>query len=164
MKSYRPTRELLAEVEGLLAQNEPDFHDSPLDQVIELLTTGRHYNWVGIYVVAGEDSKQQLLGSSGDQHPHQIAAPATRCKILVSIKLAGRELGVLAVESDREHGFGTEDRVLLEQVAYLLARFLTGSGKYIARKAREGAVSAKPQAHAPQSVSPPKRSAAVGEK
>ena len=164
MKSYRPTRELLAEIERMLAQNEPDFHHSPLDQVIELLTSGRHYTWVGIYLVAGENSKQQLLGSSVDQHPHQIAASATRSKILVSIKLAGRELGVLAVESDRDNAFDTEDRVLLEQVAYLLAGFLTGSGKYIARKARQSALSAKPQAHAPQSVSPPKRSAAVGEK
>ena len=164
MKSYRPTRALLAEIERVLAQNRPDFHRSPLDQVIELLTSGRHYSWVGIFVIAGEDARQQLLGAGGDEHPHQIAAPATRSKILVSIKLAGRDLGVLAVESDHENAFGSEDRVLLEQVAYQLARFLTGPGKYIARKARQNAVSARPQAHAPQSASPPKRSAAVGEK
>jgi hypothetical protein len=164
LKSYRPTRALLAEIEGVLAHNQPNFHRSPLDQVIELLTCGRHYGWVGIYLIGGKDSRQPLLGAGGDQHPHQIAAPATRSKILVSMKLAGRELGVLAVESDDENAFGSEDRVLLEQVAHLLARFLTGSGKYVARKAREAAISTKPEAHAPQSVSPPKRSAAVGEK
>lgn len=164
MKSYRPTRALLAEIEHVLAHNQPDFHRSPLDRVIELLTCGRHYGWVGIYLISGEDSRQQLLGPGGVEHPHQIAAPATRSKILVSIKLAGRDLGVLAVESDHENAFGSEDRVLLEQVADLLARFLTGSGKYIARKARQATMSTKPQAQAAQSASPPRRSAAVGEK
>jgi GAF domain-containing protein len=162
LKSYRPARALLAEIERVLAQSQPDFHRSPLDGVIELLTCGRHYSWVGIFVIAGEDSRQQLLGAGGDELPHQITAPTTRSKILVSIKLAGRDLGVLAVESDHENAFGSEDRVLLEQVAYLLARFFTGSGKYIVRKARQ-TMSAKPPAHAPQSASPPKRSAAVGE-
>ena len=52
------------------------------------------------------------------------------------MKLASRELGVLSVESDRENGFGAEDRVLLEAVADVLARFLTGRGKYLARRAR----------------------------
>jgi hypothetical protein len=165
LKSYRATRELLAEIECVLAQNKPDFHHSPLDHVIELLSRGRHYGWVGIYLVGAEDSRQQLLGAIGDEHPNQIAVPATRSKILVSIKLAGRELGVLAVESDRENAFGVEDQVLLENVSHLLARFLTGAGKYITRKARQAAVTTtKPQAHAPQSASPPKRSAAVGEK
>jgi putative methionine-R-sulfoxide reductase with GAF domain len=165
LKSYRSTRDLRAEIQRVLAQNRPDFHHSPLDQVIELLIRGRHYSWVGIYLIGGEDSRQQLLGSRGNEHPHQIAAPATRSKILISIKLAGRDLGVLAVESDSENTFGSEDRVLLENVADLLARFLTGSGKYIARKARQAAsTTTKPQARAPQSASPPSRSAAVGEK
>jgi putative methionine-R-sulfoxide reductase with GAF domain len=56
------------------------------------------------------------------------------------LKLAGRELGVLDVESDRENAFGSKDRVLLENVAQLLARFLAGPGKYIARKARTAAM------------------------
>ncbi len=56
------------------------------------------------------------------------------------MKLASRELGVLSVESDRENGFGAEDRVLLEAVADTLARFLTGRGKYLVRKARLGAI------------------------
>jgi hypothetical protein len=85
----------------------------------------------------------------------------------VSMKLAGRELGVLDVESDRENAFGPEDRVLLEDVATTLARFLTGRGKYVVRKARGAAVpsDSQPQARAPQPASPrPLRSAAVGEK
>jgi len=68
-------------------------------------------------------------------HPAQVAAAGTRKKIIVSMKIAGRELGFLNVESDRENSFGSEDRVLLERVADLLARFLTGPGKYLVRKA-----------------------------
>ena len=68
-----------------------------------------------------------------------MALAETRSKILISMKLASRELGVLSVESDREGAFGAEDRVLLEGVADSLARFLTGRGKYLARKARTDA-------------------------
>ena len=52
------------------------------------------------------------------------------------MRLASRELGVLSVESDRENAFGAEDRVFLEAVANLLARFLVGNGKYLVRRAR----------------------------
>ena len=62
--------------------------------------------------------------------------PETRSKVLISMRLASRELGVLSVESDRENAFSTEDRVLLESVAGAIARFLSGRGKYLARKAR----------------------------
>jgi hypothetical protein len=65
----------------------------------------------------------------------QVAASGTRKKILVEMKIAGREIGFLNVESDRENSFGSEDRVLLERVAGLLGRFLTGAGKYLVRKA-----------------------------
>ena len=74
------------------------------------------------------------MGAGGDA-PDEVALPETRSKILISMKLASRELGVLSVESDRESAFGAEDRVLLEAVADSLARFLTGRGKYLARKA-----------------------------
>lgn len=102
--------------------------------MIDLLCRGRHYAWVGIFLaVAG--GAQQTLGAGRDA-PGELALPETRSKILISIKLASRELGVLSVESDREAAFGAEDRVLLEGVADSLARFLAGRGKYLARKAR----------------------------
>jgi hypothetical protein len=167
LKTYRSARELLAEVERILATNQPSFHHSPLDDVIELLRRGRNYTWIGIYLVVGENT-QQLLGAGGNADPGQVALPGTRSKVLVSLKLAGRELGVLAVESDRENAFGAVDRVLLENVAGVLARFLAGSGKYIVRKARDTAAESsnpKPQSRAPQPApAKPLRSAAVGEK
>ena len=135
MKVYRSTRRLLADVEGVLTASRPSFHHSPLEDVIELLCRGRHYAWVGIYLAVGANALQHSLGAGGDR-PDQVELPETRSKILISMKLASRELGVLGVESDRADAFGAEDRVLLEAVANALARFLTGRGKYLARKAR----------------------------
>ena len=139
MRTYRSTHDLLSEIECLLTTSLPSFHHSPLRDIIELLSRGRHYTWVGIYLAAGKAS-QQLLGAGGDPHPAQMASPETKSKILVSMKMAGRELGVLDVESDRENAFGPGDRVLLESVANRLARFLAGPGRYIGRKARAAAM------------------------
>lgn len=136
MKSYRSTRSLSDEIEHLLENNRPDFHHSPLDDVAALLIAGRHYSWVGIYLTVDSKHTSSLVEGA---HPAQVALPETRKKILISIKVAGRELGHLAVESDRENAFGSDERVLLERVAGMLARFLAGPGKYLVRRA------AKPQ-------------------
>lgn len=136
LKLYRSTPELLAEIRHLLAPRHRSPHYSPLDDVIEVLCRGRHYTWVGIYLAVENTPARQLLGSGTDTHPGTALAE-TRSKILVSMKLAGREFGVLDVESNQGNAFGPEDRVLLENVAYAVARFLAGQGKYIARKARQ---------------------------
>jgi hypothetical protein len=134
LKVYSPTRQLLADVECLLAANRPDAHGSPLEDVINLLCRGRHYAWVGIFLAIAEVATQPSMatGSLGE-----VTLPETRSKILVTMKLASRELGVLSVESDRENAFGTQDRVLLEAVADTLGRFLVGNGKYLVRRARK---------------------------
>ena len=151
MKVYRSTFRLLADVERMLASTRPSFVNSPLEEVVDLLCRGRHYAWVGIFLASGEDVPQHLLcgGADGPVQvgsaqsgpaqvgPAQVVLSETRSKILISLKLASRELGVLSVESDRESAFGAEDRVLLEGVADALSRFLTGRGKYLARKARQ---------------------------
>ncbi|HYK91129.1 MAG TPA: hypothetical protein VE398_20320 [Acidobacteriota bacterium] len=135
MKTYTSPRELLAKIELLLTANQPAFRRSPLDEVIEVLAEGRHYSWIGIYL-ALDGASQQILGAGGEAGPAGVALPETRTRILVSIKLAGHELGVIAVESDRDYAFGHEDRVLLEDVANTLARFLSGPGKYLVRRAK----------------------------
>jgi hypothetical protein len=134
LKVYSPTRQLLADVECLLAANRPDAHRSPLEDVINLLCRGRHYASVGIFLAIAEVATQPSMatGSLGE-----VTLPETRSKILVTMKLASRELGVLSVESDRENAFGTQDRVLLEAVADTLGRFLVGNGKYLVRRARK---------------------------
>jgi len=146
------------EMDRLLDANKPSFHHSPLEDVIELICRGRHYTWMGIYLALGKSHHQQLLDAGQDVHPGthnctpgKTQQPETRTKILVSMKLGGRELGVLDMESDRENAFGTEDRVLLENVAAGLACFLAGPGKYLVRRARN------------LQSAEPSRSAAVGE-
>jgi hypothetical protein len=166
VRTYRSARELLAEIERLLATNKPAFGSSPLDRVIEILMKGRHYSWMGIYLTVGEKS-QHVLGSSGDAPLNVTAMPQSRSKMLVSIRLASREIGVIAAESDREFPFGSEDRVLLDTVASVLARFLAGPGKYLVREVREktAASSTAVPTRRPQPASRNHRTAAaVGEK
>ena len=136
MKVYRSTRQLLADIEGILATSQPSFHHSPLEDVIELLCRRRHYAWAGIYLAVGGNGAQHSLSAGGDI-PHHVELPEMHSKILISMKLASREVGVLSVESDHENAFGTEDRVLLENVADAVARFLVGRGKYLTRRARQ---------------------------
>lgn len=143
MKSFRSTRDLLADVEQSLAENRPSFHDSPLEKVAGLLAEGRHYGWVGIYLTLEKQPAMPLLPNA---HPAQFEASGTRKKVIVTMKIAGREIGFLNVESNRENAFGADERVLLERVAGLLAKFLTGPGKYLMRKA--GEPEQKPQAAA----------------
>jgi hypothetical protein len=164
LKYFRPTRQLLAEIQRVIEQSKPSFHDSPIDDVIELLIGGRHYSWIGLYL-ALSGGGQQAMAVAGD-HPEQMALPQTRSKILVSMKLAGREVGVLSVESDRGNALRAEDQALLEGVADALARFLSGRGKYLVRKARQKATRPVPksQAASPCTAARPTRSAAVGEK
>lgn len=99
MKTYRPTQEVLSSIDALLSTNRPSFHHSPLGDVAELLTSGRHYSWVGIYLTMHKRSSTPLQETG--VHPAQVAVPGTIKKIVVSIKIAGRELGFLSVESDR---------------------------------------------------------------
>ena len=134
MKMYRPAQSILADIQRTLAA-KPSIQQSPLEAVAALLCEGRHYSWVGIYLTLDPKSAPALLQDASELHPGQIAHPATRKKIIITMKIAGREVGTLNVESSHEDSFGSEDRVLLDRVAGLLARFLTGSGKYLVRKA-----------------------------
>ena len=138
MKSYRSARCLISEIQRVLAGSRPSFHHSPLEDVAELLVKGRHYSWVGIYLSVDSSHSSTLWENTHAVHPGQLAVPGTRKKILVSMKVAGREIGYLNVESDRENAFGSEERVLLERVAGLLARFLAGPGKYLVLRTAKG--------------------------
>jgi putative methionine-R-sulfoxide reductase with GAF domain len=133
MKSFRSVQATFADIERLLSQKYAPFRCNPLEEVAGILTEARHYSWVGIYLGVGKNSSSALLEAG--HHPAQVAVPNTVRKILVAMKIAGRELGYLSVESDRENAFGAEERVLLERVAGLLARFLVGNGKYLMLKA-----------------------------
>lgn len=148
MRTYRSTRNLLADVKKVLADNRPSFHCSPLEEIAGLLCEGRHYSWVGIYLTLDEKSSSALLEEALIK-PNQVAVHGTRKKIVVAMRVGGRELGFLNVESDRESAFGSEDRVLLDRVAGMLARFLAGPrGKYLVLKAAKVSPADAPQAAA----------------
>jgi hypothetical protein len=161
-KPYRPPREVLAEVEHILSRRYSPSGPSPLDAVVELLHEGRHYFWTRIYLLVGERMERQAF--RGPQPP----GSETKSELEQPIQLAGRVLGVILVDNDRLDAFPQEDRVLVKQVAERLARFLTGRGKYVVRKAREAATeeaAGAPERHQPSSerASAP-RAAAAGEK
>ena len=146
LRPYRSTHNLLADVKKVLAGNRPSFHRSPLEEIAGLLCEGRHYSWVGIYLTLDEKSSSALLEEALIK-PNQVAMHGTRKKIVVAMRVGGRELGFLNVESDRESAFGSEDRVLLDRVAGMLARFLAGPrGKYLVLKAGKMSHTAAPQA------------------
>ena len=146
MKPYLSTQKTLTAIRRIIEHNQPSFHHSPLEDIAAILCEGRHYSWVGIYLSLDKHSSSPLLETA--VHPTHVAVPGTRKKILVAIKIAGRELGSLSVESESEHALGPEDRVLLESVADLLARFLAGPGKYLVLKAAKVVPSPKAAAAA----------------
>ena len=148
MRTYGSTRNLLADVKKVLADNRPSFHRSPLEEIAGLLCEGRHYSWVGIYLTLDEKSSSALLEEALIK-PNQVAVHGTRKKIVVAMRVGGRELGFLNVESDRESAFGSEERVLLDRVAGLLARFLAGPrGKYLVLRAGKVSPADAPRAAA----------------
>jgi hypothetical protein len=73
---------------------------------------------------------------AGDKGLTSFAAPESRSKVMVSMRIAGREIGVLAAETERATGFLIADRVLLQNTAAVLTKFLVNSGKYLTRRAR----------------------------
>ncbi|MGH6629855.1 MAG: GAF domain-containing protein [Burkholderiales bacterium] len=130
MKRYRPTREVLAEVDKVLAGRASACAPlSLLDETVDLLYHARHYGWIGIYLNAGEQQVRQAF--RGRERVPPCSA------IAVPIRIGSRVLGVMDVESDRENAFGKVDRVFLEEVARRLARYLTTRGKHVLRRLRD---------------------------
>jgi GAF domain-containing protein len=157
---------------------------------VSLLYEGRHYFWIGIYLVIGETAVRQAfcgpvppchsfalgkgnVGTTGqrgitkvvpdvNQDPtYSMCFRDTKSEIVVPIKIATRVLGVIDVESDQANAFGREERVLLEEVAGLLARFLVADGKYIMRQAREQWLRESSTKKAAQKVRAPEARAAA---
>ena len=169
MKRIRSPREVLAALDRMLAEKvRPVKGSSPLEKAVEILYDQRRYFWVGIYLVAGERVVRQAfrgpvppchsfalgkgnvgtVGESGFMKviPDVASDPTysmcfleTKSELVVPIKIAGRVLGVIDVESDRPDAFGPRDQILLKDVARRLARFLTSTGKRYVRHAQEAA-------------------------
>jgi putative methionine-R-sulfoxide reductase with GAF domain len=166
VKRYQSAREVLADVERALAASKPGAQATPFEDVLDILYEGRHYFWIGIYLVVGREVRRQAfrgpvppchtfafgkgnVGTSGEKGITKVIADVaqdptysmcfleTKSEIVVPIKLVTTTIGVIDVESDRANAFGAVDRVLLKRVANVLAKFLHSKGKYLVRKARE---------------------------
>lgn len=124
-----------------------------IDEIIELLSNIPYFDWVGIYILEGEEL---ILGPyRGPATPH-IRIPLNRgvcgrvartgrasiiddvlsdddylqcnesvkSEIAVPIKKDDRILGVLDVDSNRPAAFDELDKSLLEEVASIVSRLL----------------------------------------
>ncbi len=177
MKVYRSPQQVLADVERALASSRPSFGKSPLDEIVEILYRGRHYFWIGIYLVTARRVERQAfrgpvppcrsfefgkgnVGTTGqtgilkvipdvsDDPTYSMCFIETKSEIVVPIKIGTQVLGVIDVESDRADAFGIEDRILLKEAAQRLARFLSVRGRYLVRRANETSANKKATAHA----------------
>jgi putative methionine-R-sulfoxide reductase with GAF domain len=168
----------------------PGAPKSPLEQVAGLLQRARHYLAVTIYLEAGGrllrrasagaspgcDSMRLGEGNVGraaqtgvakvvpdvSRDPQYVKClQETRSELVTPIKIGAHVIGVIDVESERLNAFAFEDRVLLRELATVLARYLSGRGRYLVMKAREAAPAAPKQ---PRSEGQRQFRAAAGEK
>lgn len=195
-KRYRSAHDLISSLKEVLVPKPSAKAKDVLDEVVEQLYHGRGYFWIGIYLAAGDKVVRQCfrgpvppchsfalgvgnVGTAGQtgitkvipdvstDPTYSMCFLETKSEIVRPIKIGSRVLGVIDAESDRLDAFGSQERVLLEQVAKLLARYLTtDQGKLLSRKAREksNAVKAETEPHKrPQSARPALSRAAAGE-
>ena len=124
---------------------------SLLAETVSLLHRERpHYNWVGIYLLEGNElvlgpyvgkptphtriplnkgicgaaasSGRTLIVDDVNADPRYLACSLeTRSEIVVPIVRKGRVLGEIDIDSDRTAAFTEDDRTLLESVAEILA-------------------------------------------
>jgi putative methionine-R-sulfoxide reductase with GAF domain len=160
VKTYRSVHELQAKVEQVLSRHVSP-GSAPLDEVAEILSSGRHYNWIGIYLVAGA----QLGGALGQGS----GASSRGTGDVVPIRLGQHVYGAIEVRAEKEQALAREDRIFLKSVAARLANYLHGPGAALVRKAREAQAaeaqsdSLPARGHQPESEKAQLRSLAAGE-
>jgi GAF domain-containing protein len=110
-----------------------------------------HYNWVGIYRLEGDElvlaawkgpqatqhvripvgegicgsaartGETEVVPEVSSDSRYLACFPSTRSEIVVPIKRGGDVLGEIDIDSDLEDAFQDDDRILLEEVARILA-------------------------------------------
>jgi hypothetical protein len=132
LKTYRSPRNVVAQIEQLIAADKPSPRPpSALVRVLKLLCEGRNYERAGIFLVVNGREVPRAFGGI------QAAANEPRRELSVPIKIASHTLGSLRVQLAPGHNFSSEERVFLHEVAQILALYLSGKGKYLVRKTRE---------------------------
>jgi len=132
LKTYRSPRNVVAQIEQLIAANKPSPRPpSALARILKLLCESRNYQRAGVFLAVNGREVPRAFGGT------QAAADEPRPELSVPIKIAGHALGSLRVQLAPGHTFSPEEHVLLHEVAEVLALYLTGKGKYLVRKTRE---------------------------
>ena len=125
-----------------------------MTHVVELLGTLPRYQWVGIYLLAGNElvlgpfvgkpsphtriplgrgicgaaatEKATIIVDDVHADPRYLACSIeTKSEIVVPIMNGSEVLGEIDIDSDQPAAFGPSDRALLEQIAPLLAEALS---------------------------------------
>ena len=131
MKTYRSPRNIVAQVQNLVAPLRPSPHPpSVLARIVKLLCDGRHYERAGIYLTINNREVPRAISG-----PQAASQPGT--DLSVPIKIASHTLGSLRVQLAPGHTSNFEERVLFHEVAEIIALYLSGNGKYLIRRARE---------------------------
>ena len=132
MKTYRLPRNVVAEIKRLIASDKPSPRPpSVLVRILKLLCESRHYERAGIFLAVNGREVPRAFGGT------QAAAGEPRPELSVPIKIASHSLGSLRVQLAPGHGFSGKERVLLHEMAEIIALYLSGKGKYLVRKTRE---------------------------
>jgi hypothetical protein len=166
LKTYRSPSNVVAEVKRLIATDKPSPHaPSVLARILKQLCESRNYQRAGVFLsVDGREVPRAFSGppAASEQTGPELSTP---------IKIASHTLGSLRVQLAPGHLFSPGERVLLHEVAEMLALYLSSKGKYLVRKAREAlresaaAVSDEARGYQPASdQSLETRRAAAGEK
>lgn len=166
LRRYYSPSQLLQFCEEILHNFSPAADESPLDDLLALLAEQREYFWIGIYFVIGDkvvreamhgptpsrdvfqlgkgdvgvaaqDGLSKVIPDVCAEHTYSGFFREVKSQILLPIRIGSRTLAVLNAQSERLNGFGHADRVLLQSIAELLARFLTAKGKLLVRHATE---------------------------
>lgn len=149
LKTYLLPRKLVAQVKQLIATDKPSPRPpSVLALILKLLCEGRHYQRAGIFLaVNGREVPRAFTG--------QAATDELRPELIMPIKIATYSIGSLRVQPAPGRAFSSQERILLHQVAKILALYLSGKGKYLVRKTREAVRDAVAPAAAKEKPSRP---------
>jgi len=126
-----------------------------LDDVVDFLHQNfNHYNWVGIYLVKGNDlvlgpwkggqatehtripigkgicgsaaisCKTEIVPDVNADKRYLSCFISTKSEIVVPIKKDKKVLGEIDIDSDKKDAFSKKDRVFLEKIADMLAKHI----------------------------------------
>ncbi|MEM2057891.1 MAG: GAF domain-containing protein [Thermoproteota archaeon] len=145
------TTSIIQDIRGLPAENTDEFLKRIVDK---LRSFRKHYTWVGIYMVengflvlrafSGDEETSHVKIGVGEgvcglaaqkgetiivpdvsKEPRYIECfPSTKSEIVVPILLGKKVAGEIDVDSNLLNAFDDEDRLLLEEVARIIAETL----------------------------------------